>query len=324
MHKVVITDFNGQEIDIERRILEAAGCQVVWAQTKAQGALMAAVADADAVITQFAPVDASVIGAMKRCRVIVRYGIGVDNVDLKAAAGKRIPVCNVPDYCVDEVADHTLAMILDATRRITTNALGVRSGRWGLGVPMEAMRTLKDLTVGVVAFGRIGREVVSRLTRFKCRILVCDPVVAPSVIREAGCTAVSLDELLAQSDLITLHCPSTEATQRMINAESIAKMKRGVILVNASRGSLVDMEAVTEALRTGSISAAALDVTDPEPIPAGCPLLAMDNVIVTAHIASVSPKAVQTLRTSVAKTVVMALCGDQVPNVVNGVGGGAS
>jgi D-3-phosphoglycerate dehydrogenase / 2-oxoglutarate reductase len=319
MHKVVITDFTGQEIDIERRILETAGCQVIWAQTKARDALMAVVADAEAVITQFAPVDASVIDAMTRCRVIVRYGIGVDNVDLRAAAGKRIPVCNVPDYCVDEVADHALALILDATRRITTNALAVRSGQWRLGVPMEAMRTLKDLTVGVVAFGRIGREVVNRLRPFKCRIVAFDPAVDPLLIQQAGCTPVSLAELLAQSDLITLHCPSTETTRHMINATSLAQMKPSVILVNASRGSLVDMQALTAGLQAGRISAAALDVTDPEPIPPDSPLLAMEGVVITAHIASVSPRAVETLRTSVARTALLAIRGMPLPNIVNGV-----
>jgi D-3-phosphoglycerate dehydrogenase len=319
MHKVVITDFTGQEIDIERRILETAECQVIWAQTKARDALMAVVADAEAVITQFAPVDASVIDAMTRCRVIVRYGIGVDNVDLRAAAGKRIPVCNVPDYCVDEVADHALALILDATRRITTNALAVRSGQWRLGVPMEAMRTLKDLTVGVVAFGRIGREVVNRLRPFKCRIVAFDPAVDPLLIQQAGCTPVSLAELLAQSDLITLHCPSTETTRHMINATSLAQMKPSVILVNASRGSLVDMQVLTAGLQAGRISAAALDVTDPEPIPPDSPLLAMEGVVITAHIASVSPRAVETLRTSVARTALLAIRGMPLPNIVNGV-----
>jgi D-3-phosphoglycerate dehydrogenase len=319
MHKVVITDFTGKEIDIERRILETAECQVIWAQTKARDALMAVVADAEAVITQFAPVDASVIDAMTRCRVIVRYGIGVDNVDLRAAAGKRIPVCNVPDYCVDEVADHALALILDATRRITTNALAVRSGQWRLGVPMEAMRTLKDLTVGVVAFGRIGREVVNRLRPFKCRIVAFDPAVDPLLIQQAGCTPVSLAELLAQSDLITLHCPSTETTRHMINATSLAQMKPSVILVNASRGSLVDMQALTAGLQAGRISAAALDVTDPEPIPPDSPLLAMEGVVITAHIASVSPRAVETLRTSVARTALLAIRGMPLPNIVNGV-----
>ena len=148
------------------------------------------VRDADAVITQFAPVNAAVIGAMQKSRVIVRYGIGVDNVDLAAAAAKGIPVCNVPDYCIDEVADHALAMILDLTRNITANAIKVRSGSWGLATPLANIRTLKNMTVGVVGFGRIGREVAARLKAFKCKVLVFDPPVDAAVIRSAGCEPV--------------------------------------------------------------------------------------------------------------------------------------
>jgi len=251
--------------------------------------------------------------------VIVRYGIGVDNVDLKAAAAKGIPVCNIPDYCTDEVADHTMAMILDLVRRITSNALKIRSGTWGLGVPMSAMHSLKDMTVGVVAFGRIAREVVNRLKPFKCQILVFDPMVDAAVIRAAGCVPVALDELLTRSDLITLHCPSTETTKCMINAKSIARMKDGAMLVNASRGTLVNTDDLVAALRSGKISAAAMDVTDPEPIPAGHPLTGMENVLISAHIAAISPQSVKKLRTDAANLALTAVRGGKLPNVVNGV-----
>ena len=136
---------------------------------------------------------------MTRAKVIVRYGIGVDNVDLEAARARRIPVCNIPDYCIDEVADQTLAFILAATRGVAANSIAVHAGRWGLAVPLEQMRTLRDLQVGVVGFGRIGREVVRRLLAFKCRVLVYDPVVPAADIERAGCVATSLDDLLVQA-----------------------------------------------------------------------------------------------------------------------------
>ena len=161
--KVVITDYTFPSLEIEEGILRAAGVDVVGGQCKTTAELIRLVADADAVITQFAPVTAEVIGAMGLARVIVRYGIGVDNVDLDAARARGIPVCNVPDYCIDEVADHTLALILATTRQVVTNAASVRSGKWGLATPLERMLTLRDLTVGVVGFGRIGREVAARL-----------------------------------------------------------------------------------------------------------------------------------------------------------------
>ncbi len=161
---VAVTDYGFDVLDIEKGILEPLGCQFASLKTgKDVPQLMALVKDADYVITQFAPVNAEVIGAMQKCRVIVRYGIGVDNVDLAAAAAKKIPVCNVPDYCTNEVADHALAMILEMTRRVSQNAIRVESGSWSLAVPIECMRALKDMTVGVVAFGRIGREVALRL-----------------------------------------------------------------------------------------------------------------------------------------------------------------
>lgn len=320
MSRVAVTDFSFETLDIEKGILEPLGCSFVSLKTGNDiAALKELVRDADYVITQFAPVNVEVIGAMRKCRIIVRYGIGVDNVDLGAAAARSIPVCNVPDYCTDEVADHTLAMILEMTRRISQNASTVRSGRWALGVPLEQMRALKDRTVGIVGFGRIGREVALRLSPFKCRILVHDPNVPAARIGKEGFTSASLDELLSKSDLLSLHCPSTAETRQMISAGSLARMKPGALFVNVSRGTLVKTEDLVAALRSGAIAAAAMDVTDPEPLPAGHPLLAMDNVLVNPHCASSSPASVLKLRTSVANAVAATIQGRKPPNVVNGV-----
>ena len=320
MPLVAVTDYGFDILDIEKKILEPLGCRFIAEKTgKNIPQLMSLVKEADYVITQFAPVNAQVIGAMEKCRLIVRYGIGVDNVDLAAAASRQIPVSNVPDYCTNEVADHALAMILELTRRISQNAARVRAGSWSLAVPLEQMRALKDMTVGIVAFGRIGREVALRLKPFKCRILVTDPRVSAAKIRKDGFTPASLDELLSQSDLVSLHCPSTEETRQMINARSLATMKHGALLVNVSRGTLVNTDDLVAALRKGAIAAAAMDVTDPEPIPPDHPLLGMDNVLVNPHCASGSPAAGLKLRTDVADTVAAVVRGGKPPNVVNGV-----
>ena len=317
---VAVTDYGFDVLDIEKGILEPLGCQFTELKTgKEMPQLLALVKDADYVITQFAPVNAEVIGAMQKCKVIVRYGIGVDNVDLAAAAAKKIPVCNVPDYCTNEVADHALAMILEMTRRISQNAMRVKSGSWSLAVRIEDMRALKDMTVGVVAYGRIGREVALRLAPFKCRILVADPRVEAKRIKKDGFIPVSLEELLAQSDLVTLHCPSTAETRQMINAQSIARMKRGSLLVNVSRGTLVKTEDMVAALKSGQLSGAAMDVTDPEPIPADHPLLKLENVLVNPHCASGSPTSGVKLRKDVAETIAVMLRGGKPPNIVNGV-----
>ena len=316
---VVVTDFSFPTLAVEEAILSAAGITLVGGQCKTRESLCALVADADAVITQFAPVDSEVIGAMRKARAIVRYGIGVDNVDLDAARSRGIPVCNVPDYCIDEVADHTLAFLLATTRQVVTNATFVRQGKWGLATPLNAMFALRDLTVGVVGFGRIGREVVARLTPFKCRVLVHDPVVSAGEIERTGATAVSLASLFAESDAITLHCPSTPQTRGMLNRESLSRMKPGVIVINVARGDLIDSQALTQALQQGRVSAAALDVFAPEPVPADHPILAMGNVILSSHIASASVPAAHKLRTTAAKLALAAIRGESLPSVVNGV-----
>ncbi len=319
MIRVAVTDYTFDSLDVETGMLQPLGCQVVGRRRSTPAELIELTADADHVITQFAPVNAEVINAMRRARVIVRYGIGVDNVDLEAARAKHIPVCNVPDYCIDEVADHTLAFVLAMTRQVVPNCLGVRGGTWALAVPLSAMKTLRDLTVGVVGFGRIGREVVRRLLGFKCRVLVHDPAVPAAAIETVGGVASDLDRVLSDSDVITLHCPSTAATRGMINAQSLAKMKRGAILLNLGRGNLVETAALIDALERGHLGGAALDVFDPEPVPKDSPLLRMDNVVVAAHIASASPTAVRTLRESAARIVAMAIRGEPLPNIVNGV-----
>jgi D-3-phosphoglycerate dehydrogenase len=318
--EVVITDGSFGSLEIEKAILEPLGCAIVAHQRVTSPAELAPlVADADYVLTQFAPVDSDVIAAMRRAKVIVRYGVGVDNVDLDAARARGIPVCNVPDYCVIEVADHTLALILATTRHVVAHCVGVRNGRWAMAVPLGAMKVLCDLTVGVMGFGRIGREVVRRLQAFQCRVLVHDPAVPAGQIRESGCVPVGPEELFVQSDLITLHLPSTAQNRHLINRQTLARMKPGAILVNLSRGSLVDSAALVDALERGHLSAAALDVFDPEPIPGGSPLLRMENVVLSPHNASASEKAARMLREGAAGVIAKAIRGEPLPNVVNGV-----
>ena len=320
MPHVLVTDSTFETLDIERGILEPLGCQIESRQCKTPAELLEVVPKADFVMTQFAPVNAMVISSMTRARVIVRYGIGVDNVDLDAARARGIPVCNVPDYCIDEVADHTLAFILGATRQVVPHCLNVRAGEWRLAVKLEQMKTLRDLTVGVAGCGRIGYAVVHRLVPFGCRLLVFDPAVEAADIEAMGAHAVrSLADLLAGSDVVTLHCPSTAQTRRMINAYALALLRPGAILVNLSRGDLVDTDALVASLQSGRLAGAALDVCASEPIPAGHPLLSMANVILSPHIASASPRAVRALRESAARNVARAMRGESLENVVNGV-----
>ncbi|MEN9554059.1 MAG: D-3-phosphoglycerate dehydrogenase [Planctomycetota bacterium] len=318
--QVAVTDYSFPDLSVESAIIQQAGFSLqAWKEKKAAAELPPLVAEADAVITQFAPITAEVIASMQRARVIVRYGIGVDNVDLAAAAARRIPVCNVPDYCIDEVADHTLAFILATTRQVVPNTLHVRNGHWGLATSLESLKTLKHLTVGLVGFGRIGQEVASRLKAFKCRILVFDPVVPAATVTAASAVHATLADVLSQSDVLSLHCPSTAQTRGLLNSERLSQTKAGVAVINLARGDLIDPAALTSALQSGHVSAAALDVFNPEPIPADHPIRSMPNVILASHIASASVPAVKKLRETAANLAVMALRGERLPNVVNGV-----
>ena len=319
MSKAVITDYTFPDLSIETQILEAAGLEVVSGQCKTPQDLIVLTASADYVITQFAPIDADVIKSMSNCKVIVRYGIGYDNVDCETAKRKGIPVCNIPTYCINEVADHTLSFILSMTRQLLANAKYVQNGKWGLGTDLSKMRGLYDSTVGIIGLGRIGQAVAKRLQGFGCRLMAYDPVVNSTQAASISCQLVDLDYLLSNSDIITLHCPSLPTTKNIINNSTLLKMKKGSLLINAGRGDLICADALTEALITGHLAGAAIDVFSTEPVPNDSPLLDMDNVLITSHIASASPQSAKTLRETAAQIVVISSKGESLPNIVNGL-----
>ena len=314
---IVVTDYKFPDLALEQAAAEHAGCVLIGHHCESEEELKAAVADADAVFTQFARLSAPVVAAMTRARAIVRYGIGVDNVDLDAARQHGIPVANIPDYCIDEVADHTLSFILAMTRQVVTHTADLRAGHWRLAVPVSGMKVLRDQTVGLVGFGRIGREVAARLLAFKCRVLVYDPMVPEAEIQRLGALSVPLTQLLAESDIVSLHCPSTPATRHIIGPAALAAMKPGALLVNVARGDLVDTNALLDALQSGHLGAAALDVFDPEPLPLAHALRTLPNVVIAPHIASVSVTAVQALRQGAIARAVAAVRGQLPDNVVN-------
>ena len=314
---IVVTDYKFPDLALEQAAAEHAGCVLIGHHCESEAELKAAVTDADAVITQFARLSAPVVAAMTRARAIVRYGIGVDNVDLDAARQHGIPVANIPDYCIDEVADHTLSFILAMTRQVVTHTADLRAGHWRLAVPVSGMKVLRDQTVGLVGFGRIGREVAARLLAFKCRVLVYDPMVPEAEIQRLGALSVPLTQLLAESDIVSLHCPSTPATRHIIGPAALAAMKPSALLVNVARGDLVDTHALLDALQSGHLGAAALDVFDPEPLPLAHALRTLPNVVIAPHIASVSVTAVQALRQGAIARAVAAVRGQLPDNVVN-------
>lgn len=318
MYKVAVTDWGFPDLHQEKQILEPIGCVIADGQCKTAAEVAALARDADAVLTQWAPVTAEAIEAMEKCKVIVRYGIGVDNVDLEAAKKKGIPVVNVPDYAIDEVADHALSLMLSIVRKIPQIAQQVRAGKWDIA-PCRPIIGLQDRTIGVAGFGNIARAVVRRAQAFGMKAVGYDPFVPAEVFGQHGAERVEWDELLARSDVISVHMPLTPQTKHSFNREAFRKMKPTSFLINTSRGGTVDTAALVDALKQGDIAGAALDVLEEEPIAQGHPLLAMDNCIVTSHCAWYSEQSMLRLQEYAALEVKRRLTGEKLRHVVNGV-----
>ena len=275
------------------------------------------VSNADAIMVREATVSRPMIEAMQQCRVIVRYGVGVDNIDSQAAREKGIYVANVPDYGSEDVAEHSLALLLATTRRIATRNRDVRDGQWGIG-QREPMFRLAGKILGVVGFGRISRCFVQKASGigFK-RILVVDPLLTDEQALQAGVTRVSLDTLCREADFISLHAPLTPDTHHLIGEAELAKMKPSAVLVNTSRGGLIDEQALINALLQQRIFAAGLDVFESEPLSAKSPLLQMENTVCTDHTAWFTEESVVELQSKAAHEVRRAFEGEHPLNWVN-------
>jgi D-3-phosphoglycerate dehydrogenase len=293
--RIVITDWGFPSLDPERSVLENKDVEILDYQCKTEEEVASVVRDADVVMTQWAPVRNRAITAMRKCRGIVRYGIGLDNVDLVAAKERGIPVRNVPDYCLNEVADHTVTLLLALQRQVTRVDGLVRSGVWKI-TPPEPFPALRKSKLGIIGFGRIGQLVADRARAFGITVSAHDPLVPESVFTQHGTGMTGLDDLIRTSDMITLHLPLTDGTRHMINAGTLARMKPTALIVNTSRGGLIDTAALVDALKGKKIGGAGLDVFETEPLPAGHGLLSMDNVILTSHNAWYSAESIGELQ----------------------------
>jgi D-3-phosphoglycerate dehydrogenase len=302
MYKVVTTDLLRPTIP-EEAILEAAGAALTYGDAKTEADLVELTQDADAIINVYIPVTAKVINSLKHCQVIVRRGIGYDNVDVAAATARGIPVANVLDYCIEEVADHTMALLLSTARRVVIGTNQIRSGGWNFKdlLPVPA---LKDCTLGLVGFGKIPRAVAHRARCFGLNIQTSDPFIPAKVAEEHGVKLVSLEELLKSSDFISVHAPLNNQTRGMISKREFALMKASAVLINTSRGPVVDEEALIEALENRRIAFAALDVMTKEPPTPDNPLRRMKNVILTPHLAWYSEHSARLAGEKVAQDIV--------------------
>ena len=303
---VVITDYAWPDVEIERRVIEGAGFRLVAGPaTPASAAEIEALveqAQPSGILTNWAPVSAKAVGLSRKLRIIGRLGVGLDNIAVDEATRRGIWVTNVPDYCFEEVADHSVGMLLSFTRGLMHFDREVKAGRWE---PSTArLRRMSTLTVGIVGYGRIGRSTAQKLNGFGARVLA----YTRSAQAEDGVEFVALDELLRKSDAVIVHIPLNAQTKHLINRERLASMKQGAILINVSRGAVVDTNALIEALQSGHLGGAALDVLENEPhVPPA--LLALPNVMLTPHIAFTSDASLTELRTWASEEIVRVLRG---------------
>lgn len=314
--KIVITDHGFPSIEHEKRLFAAAGHDLVVVQCKTPAELIAACRDADALLVQWAAITREVIAALERCKVIVRYGIGVDSVDLQAAGERRIPVCNVPDYCIDEVADHALALALSLARQIPQTDAAVRGGIWKI-VPPSPFPAFRDTVFATAGFGRIARAVLARAKVFGFKLAAYDPFVDEAVFAAAGVRKLDAADLFREAGILSLHLPLTDQTRHFLNRSSLATMRKDAIIVNTARGGLIDTAALAAALTERTLGGAGLDVFETEPLPADHPLRQAPGALLTSHTAWYSGGSVPELQRKSAQAVIQGLSGGRLDNVVN-------
>lgn len=314
---IVVTDHSFKHLQHEQAAAERVGAQFKAYQCASEEETIEAVDNADVVITNFAPMTERVIQTMKPGSAIIRYGIGYDSVDVEAATARGITVVNVPDYGVETVADHAAASILSLCRRLPVYDHAIKTQGWARPGDVGELPSLRNLSVGLIGFGRIASALKDRLVPFGFTILVFDPMIEDSVIQAAGAVPVTLEELAQRSNVVSLHAPSNDVTRGMIDKKFLSALPDSALIINTSRGTLINTADLTEALISGKISGAALDVSDPEPLPLDSPLRTMPNVILTPHAAFFDEQSLDNLQYLASAEAIRFLNGEPVLNPIN-------
>jgi D-3-phosphoglycerate dehydrogenase len=312
---VTVSDSVFPNLDPARQVLSSIGAELRMADAPTPEGIVAAAAASDALLVTYAKITAEMIQKMPKCRVISRFGIGVDNVDIPAATAGGIVVTKVPDYCIDEVSDHAMALLLSVVRKIPSSSARTHGGRWEMKAVVPIHR-LRDSVLGLAGFGRIPQLVAPKARAFGMKVIACDPFVPEDVFTQASVERVDLAQLIATSDYISIHTPLTPETKHLFNRETFGQMKRGAYIVNTARGPIIDEAALAEALDSGQIAGAALDVMGQEPPPPS-PLFGRDNVIITPHTSFYSEESLVELQVKAAQEVVSVLSGKAPRNPVN-------
>lgn len=303
--------------DIENAELSPFNVEIVMGDASTAEELIGTAAGAIAVLAGAPPrFSRDVLAALPACRTIVRYGVGIETIDLEAATKRGILVANVPDYCTEEVATHTVALILACVRKLLPAHRAATSGQWQVSVVRPLFST-ENQTVGVIGFGNIGQAVARKLRPFGFELLVLDPYVRQETLRQHHATAVELPELLSRADIISLNAPLTKETHHLIDAAALDSMKPTAFIVNTSRGGLIDEIALVEALRQEKIAGAALDVMESEPVPADHPLLHSERILVTPHTAWYTVQSTARMRQLASREVARVLRGEWPLHLVN-------
>jgi D-3-phosphoglycerate dehydrogenase len=310
-----VSDTVFPNLDAARAVVSQIGGELHLAKAATPEAILEVAAEADALLVTYAKVTGEMIQQMKRCRIISRFGIGVDNVDLPVATSKGIVVTKVPDYCLDEVSDHTMALLLSLVRKIPFSNTRVQAGRWEMPSVVPIHR-LRGTTLGLMGFGRIPQLVAPKAQAFGMKVIACDPYIPEEVMSRAGVKRVEFAELIRTADYITIHAPLLPDTHHLFNADVFRQMKPTAYLVNTARGPLVDEAALAKALDQGQLAGAALDVVEKEPF-SNTALLGRDNLILTPHTAFYSEESLVDLQTKAAEEVVRVLSGQAPRNPVN-------
>ena len=323
-YKVVMTLFRYPGIPQDEGAYEKLGAQFLKAPCKTEDDIIQAAQEADIVVTAMQPYSRRVIEALPRLRHICVIGIGYEGVDVEAATERGVLVTNVPDYCLDEVSDHALALLLALSRKLVRIHQAVREGKWdSMEKPhiryniMPGTQRLRGQTLGLVGFGRIARTLAPKARALGLRLLAYDPYIPPKVAAELGAELVDLERLLRESDFVSLHSAQTKENRKLLGRKQFQTMKPTAYLINTARGGLVDEEALVAALKEGLIAGVALDVTDPEPPRPDSPLFQMENVILTAHTAQFSDQAMADMRRKVEENIFAVLRGEWPPGLLN-------
>jgi D-3-phosphoglycerate dehydrogenase len=311
--KVIITDCDHGSVEIEKEELDRIGAEMTLAQVKSEEDVIRVCAQVDGLINQYAPLTRAVFERLPKCKVIAKYGVGVDSIDLKAATEFGIIVTNVPDYCFDEVADHTISLLLALARKTVFFNQQVKSNQWDFrqGRPMHR---ISNKTLGLIGCGRIGREVARKMSAFGVRTIAYDPYITDT---GGAITFVDLGTVLKEADFISIHCSLNESTRHLLGGREFKKMQKKPYVINVARGPIIDEKALIQALNEGQISGAGLDVLEKEPPDPHNPLLEMENVILCPHVAFYSEESICEMKRRTVESISAVLLGKWPRVVVN-------